>query len=1183
MTNDTMRLGIDSTQAEAGAARFAAAIRRIEGSLNRLDRASVSLQRVESIASRGGFARIAADASALASVRFNAASTRNLERLAAALRGFSGPNPQASRRTADLFMALTALSRLPATSPALVALQGFRGPSAASVRNLQAFGLALQQMRPSPQLAALVVQLNAVGAAADRLRASGFASSIRALNLFQTASARATAQLRGLQGGFLGAYQAAQLFNGALIGFALLSFTRAVMDANASIIAFRATMGAFVNDAAEIDRMLAFVGESANRMGVDVLVAREEFPKLSAAMILSGRTAEESMRVFEVWSGAMRVLNLDTMQQRNTWLALQQMFSKGRVSAEELRRQLEQIPGAFNLMQEAIRDHTGNREFNLDDALRAGRVGSDAVLLLTERMATLFESRVAAAMQKSTAQLQRMRNAFVDFAATVGQSGFDAALADSFGRIADALSQPGVAESLGRTLAQGARAFGDAMVWAINNADTLLATLKAIAALAVVRWFVGVTGAVVDFVRAASPLVTRWLPRLIGFLRLIPGLGVAATIAGIGVAAVNAGADIGTGVNRGVTALDWLRGVAEQAADDFGRLGRTIADAFRSGFEAIRPIAEPIFSWLRDRLAELGQNFWTAFRFMNPALARGLENFAAGAAERARGHRDARERAMLRGRTGVDESGFVTPPSNLSGLRILRDPKGNSRGIRQQEQFVASLSEAAAMAMEYERATRELARSQAQLRAAGIDAATAQRLFTEKMREQFDLLTQVEGALRQLSQRRDLLNEAERRGLIDAGRRERLEQDAIERMRESLGLYSETESALLSYQRRQRDLADALAAMPELHDAISAALERNRLDFLENAGVMTSSERSARAYALALERAAAVESAGASGDFLRRSAGREFAGSLVGDNDRPFAERQRDLEALAAAGAISAQQYRDALAQMTASTLEFKAAMSGGFADSFLAEMSRIAAGVTSAGAALGRTLAQVADQGITSLSEGLAKVITQGESLRDVLYGVVNQALNSLLSALIEVGIRMLVNSAIGQAAATSAAAMSAATAAAVGASWAGPAALVSLATMGANAAPAQIGIATTAAMAQALAAIPGFADGGLVGGSGGPRSDNQLARLSPGEFVVSQQNAAANMGLLQQVNNAGGRAVAAAGAPEVNVSNQNNIAVVLSPEDVRSAFVGREGERIIVDAITRNRDRIGNILATR
>src|SRR5690606_5685146 len=130
MSNENLKLGIDSRQAEEGAARFAGAVRRIEGSLNRLDRASVSLERVERIAARGGFAKIAQDAAALAAVKFNAASTRNLERLASALRGFSGPNPQASRRVADLYNVLVGLSRLPATSPALLALQGFRGPSA---------------------------------------------------------------------------------------------------------------------------------------------------------------------------------------------------------------------------------------------------------------------------------------------------------------------------------------------------------------------------------------------------------------------------------------------------------------------------------------------------------------------------------------------------------------------------------------------------------------------------------------------------------------------------------------------------------------------------------------------------------------------------------------------------------------------------------------------------------------------------------------------------------------------------------------------------------------------------------------------------------------------------------------------------------------------------------------------
>ncbi|MPM75745.1 hypothetical protein SDC9_122739 [bioreactor metagenome] len=75
--------------------------------------------------------------------------------------------------------------------------------------------------------------------------------------------------------------------------------------------------------------------------------------------------------------------------------------------------------------------------------------------------------------------------------------------------------------------------------------------------------------------------------------------------------------------------------------------------------------------------------------------------------------------------------------------------------------------------------------------------------------------------------------------------------------------------------------------------------------------------------------------------------------------------------------------------------------------------------------------------------------------------------------------------------------------TGAAVAAAWAPAAAMVSLATMGGNAAPASAGIGATVAVAYAFA-IPGLADGGSVSGSGTSTSDSILTRLSDGEYVI-------------------------------------------------------------------------------
>lgn len=52
-------------------------------------------------------------------------------------------------------------------------------------------------------------------------------------------------------------------------------------------------------------------------------------------------------------------------------------------------------------------------------------------------------------------------------------------------------------------------------------------------------------------------------------------------------------------------------------------------------------------------------------------------------------------------------------------------------------------------------------------------------------------------------------------------------------------------------------------------------------------------------------------------------------------------------------------------------------------------------------------------------------------------------------------------------------------------------------------------------------FAGLSGHADGGIISGPGGPRSDNILARLSPGEYVINAEAATRNKGLLDLINN--------------------------------------------------------------
>ena len=122
-----------------------------------------------------------------------------------------------------------------------------------------------------------------------------------------------------------------------------------------------------------------------------------------------------------------------------------------------------------------------------------------------------------------------------------------------------------------------------------------------------------------------------------------------------------------------------------------------------------------------------------------------------------------------------------------------------------------------------------------------------------------------------------------------------------------------------------------------------------------------------------------------------------------------------------------------------------------------------------------------------------------------------------------------------------------------AIAAGAAAPAALVSLATAGANAVPATAGILSTVAVAEGVAATAFLADGGLVRGPGGPREDKIPAMLSNREFVVNAKSTAMFLPQLEAMN--AGREITPREQLESRASEQQSARDTLSD---REALMG-------------------------
>ena len=113
------------------------------------------------------------------------------------------------------------------------------------------------------------------------------------------------------------------------------------------------------------------------KFGAQISVTAERWLKFRTAARLSGLTMLETKAIFQSVTKASALLGLKTDELKGIYLALEQMLNKGKVTTEELRRQLgERLPGAVGIMAASM--GVGLEE--LDKMMKKGEVLSAEVL-----------------------------------------------------------------------------------------------------------------------------------------------------------------------------------------------------------------------------------------------------------------------------------------------------------------------------------------------------------------------------------------------------------------------------------------------------------------------------------------------------------------------------------------------------------------------------------------------------------------------------------------------------------------------------------------------------------------------------------------------------------------------------------------------------------------------------------
>lgn len=120
-----------------------------------------------------------------------------------------------------------------------------------------------------------------------------------------------------------------------------------------------------------------FLMRLAKTYGVEINALTEGFTKFKAAADVSNMSMEDQRRIFESVSRAAVAFGMSAEDQKGVFLALSQMMSKNKVQAEELRLQMaERMPVAIQAMAKAA----GVTVSELDNLMKQGKVMSSEVL-----------------------------------------------------------------------------------------------------------------------------------------------------------------------------------------------------------------------------------------------------------------------------------------------------------------------------------------------------------------------------------------------------------------------------------------------------------------------------------------------------------------------------------------------------------------------------------------------------------------------------------------------------------------------------------------------------------------------------------------------------------------------------------------------------------------------------------
>lgn len=316
-----------------------------------------------------------------------------------------------------------------------------------------------------------------------------------------------------------------------------------------------------------------------------------------------------------------------------------------------------------------------------------------------------------------------------------------------------------------------------------------------------------------------------------------------------------------------------------------------------------------------------------------------------------------------------------------------------------------------------------------------------------------------------------------------------------------------------------KGVTEALKAMPLQAENKSYAESMQNLKAALNAGKIDLKEYNAATEKMALEHQnnlAKINAQAAVNPVASARAEVDPVQQLVNENNQKLAlmqqyqqQEQAILQQSYQKGKINYDQFVAAKAATDAQYLALKTAQENQFNEQMTAAQWQL---LSQQGLGY-EMLTSAVDAFSGNASNALTGLITGTMSAQDAMRSLGNTMLNSVVNALVQVGVEALKNFIIGQTLGAASTAASVGMATTTAAAWAPAAALASLASFGANSAPAMAGIASTVGLAQGLALAGARYNGGPVSAGSmyqvGERGKPEIYQASTGkQYMIPGDN---------------------------------------------------------------------------